>query len=113
MQRYCYLFLVVGWMLAGCNKKFDHVRAEKTHLRLIGSAFGSYRVMADEYPENVRAEGLVQFLDGKSLDDEWETEIDYERTGTGYVVRSAGPDRAFGSNDDIQLTSEQIENWNN
>ena len=99
-------------VIAGCNK-FDHVVAERNHLRSVGIACDNFELMAKQYPENLKAEGFAQFNDVETLDDEWGIEIQYERTESGYVVRSAGPDKTFDTIDDIEITSAQIQDWSN
>jgi len=114
MPRYLILFLTLGILLPviGC-KKFDHVQAERTHLRMVGLACESYALMANEYPDNLQTERFPKFLDGGSLDDQWGVEIKYQRTDDGYSVLSGGPDKEFGTIDDIEITSKQIQTWKN
>ena len=97
--------------VAGCNK-FDHVVAERNHLRMVGLACENFEEMAKQYPENLETEGFAQFIEGETLEDEWGIEIKYELTESGYIVRSAGPDRTFGTIDDIEISSDQIRDWN-
>ncbi len=42
------------------------------------------------------------------LKDEWDTPIQYERQGMmDYVFRSAGPDKVFGTEDDLHISSQE------
>ncbi len=44
------------------------------------------------------------------LKDEWDTPIQYERQGmVDYFFRSAGPDKVFGTEDDLRLSSQEAQ----
>ena len=96
----------------GCEfKKFDHKRAEVSHLRMIGIAAETYKMAYEEYPISIDTQEFQEYLDGESIDDEWGIAVKYELATDGYTIISAGPDKSYGTADDMRLTSDQIENW--
>ena len=57
----------------------------------------AYQASEGEYPDDDEGNELIAvILDG------WDRPFRYERTETGYIIRSAGPDGEFGTMDDIK-----------
>lgn len=69
---------------------------EGVHLRTLSAQLQAYARDHGTLPEN-----LSVLSTAISRPDEWGTAIRYEHTGEILDVRSAGPDRRFGTSDDI------------
>jgi general secretion pathway protein G len=73
----------------------------------ISTAIQAYEVRVGRYPESlddltVSSEAMPALLDKNKLDDSWGTPFQYKKTGKyEYEIRSAGPDAAMGTEDDI------------
>ena len=89
----------------------EAVRREKTRRTLaiidqLAAGLAGYRAAEGQY---VAAEGIVGLLDALSPRyvsfphrlDLWGTELRYEGTAVRYSLRSAGPDRKMGTEDDL------------
>ncbi len=83
------------------------IAATRQSIANIETAVRMYEVMHGTFPENleqltVGTEDTAAPLKRESLVDSWGTPFQYRRQGrTGYEIRSAGPDRAMGSQDDL------------
>ena len=62
-------------------------------------------------PDIAKIAAQLESAGAPELRDSWGTNFNFERTGTWCVVRSAGPDKQFGTGDDLagylQMTSRQ------
>lgn len=116
--------LVVGLMaisLPSCNRISSiRAKAQKARIQATRAQLQNVRTAVDLYIMDcgvppTTAQGLDALLKnpglkdwdgpyiaGKTrLTDAWRTPFRYERTGTIVRIESAGPDRAFGTTDDI------------
>ncbi len=104
------LFLFLLYKMSGTLSELNPIRlfkgqAASMELMRIHNALQSHKALNGNYPRD-----FGKFLDTnftsnlKSVRvDSWGTEYSLERTRTGYVIHSAGPDRIHGSADDFLL----------
>jgi len=60
------------------------------------SKIEDYDFENDKYPSEAEGNALIQ-----GITDYWETQLRYEPSGDGYVIRSAGADKTFDTPDDM------------
>jgi hypothetical protein len=94
---------------AGKDKVVDDVKAfsgakvqlTKTNMSSLAREVHSYIAMQGEYPRNLKELQEFRRLP-LSTKDAWGTIIEYKKlSGDSFRLISAGPDRAFGTEDDI------------
>lgn len=104
-----FLFTVVG---RGVNSARKKARISQTRIIIgeVGKALDMYSNDCGSYPQNLQ--GLVQKSDScanwgpepymkKPPQDPWNNELSYESDGQKFTIKSAGPDRQSGTEDDI------------
>ncbi|WP_168567267.1 hypothetical protein [Crateriforma spongiae] len=111
LQRSILQIVVVTLLLStvvSCNK-YDHVKAQTANQRAISLACQLYHTSYGTYPGELSDPGLAPFLDGDfaPLVDEWGNHVRYQLTDTGFVLTSLGPDKQYGTPDDIRITGPQ------
>jgi len=97
--------VMVGFRGRGEKARIGAARAS---IDAIGTAIRLYEVDCGRYPGALTAlesnDGAPNW-DGpyveKALVDPWGTPFQYSVQGNGYKISSAGPDKAFGSGDDL------------
>lgn len=79
------------------------MRDEAIHLSYLKWGLISYRREYGDYPDSLEAAELARYTEGQSAFDVWGKKVSYAKTVNGFEVRSAGPDGAFETNDDMAL----------
>lgn len=104
------LFFWLLWRMAPSLQELSPFRlaggmATSVELVQIEEAVEGYRATNQQYPED-----FGQFLKDSFSSrlkrvtlDSWGTPYEFERNEQGYVIRSAGPDRLHGTEDDYYL----------
>ena len=94
--------LIFTALLMGCGMKFhefNHERAEVNHLKSAALMAMNYEAAYGRYPDVLTdaAGNDPDFVP----DDEWGTNIIYRKHESDFELTSAGPDKEFGTDDDI------------
>jgi len=85
--------------------------AAKSSIAAIESAIDMYEVDNGKFPDslqNLVTKGSEPNWSGpyikkaESLNDPWGTQFQYTKSGNTYTLTSAGPDKAFGTADDVK-----------
>lgn len=66
-------------------------------------AIEGYRLQNNALPDGIEGNKLVV-----TMKDAWDTELRYDLDGKTYVIRSAGPDKQFNTEDDITSDQSQV-----
>ena len=99
----------VAVMNITANLEKAKMTAAKEAVNNIKAAVTNYYLQYKKYPSDLNA--LIEkkgddepVLDGGegALEDPWLTDYKYEKNGKNIVIISAGPDRDFGTDDDIR-----------
>lgn len=78
-------------------------RATEMEIRGIISAIYSYRLATYQLPKSIKQLVDEGYLKSSALKDEWDTEYKFEVKGNKITITSAGPDKKFGTRDDISV----------
>ena len=108
------LFFALLWRMAPSLRELSPFRvaggmATSVELVQIEKALEGYRNLNREYPadfERFLEDSFASRLKRVTVDS-WGTPYRFEREEGGYVIRSAGPDRAFDTRDDYSLEHER------
>ena len=90
---------------SGCVNA-DAPEHEKNRLRAIGLMVEDYRQSRGSYPPTL--ESARDFAPDVSFVDSWGTSVEYDSDGKRFSVTSAGPDRTFGTSDDLRVDSTAV-----
>lgn len=111
--------LIIGLLagLVGINvvRYFERAREKtvKTQLSMIEQALELYKMEQGRYPttdEGVSSLVKGGYLKGKEAPkDPWGSEYYYVSDGNSFTLKSAGPDRTIGTQDDIAVESQIVE----
>ena len=102
------LAAVLGTKITG---KFGMAQksAAKTGVSVIEQAISAYEMENGRLPDGLQnlldkgpMSGTAFVKKAESLKDPWGTEYQYTKQGEDFTVVSAGPDKSFGSSDDIK-----------
>lgn len=111
--------LIIGLLagLVGINvvRYFERAREKtvKTQLSMIEQALELYKMEQGRYPTT--DEGVLSLVKGGYLKgkeapkDPWGSEYYYVSDGNSFTLKSAGPDRTIGTQDDIEVESQIVE----
>jgi general secretion pathway protein G len=109
MRLFCWIALMAVSSLAShpalaTESLCSHVRLE---LQVLSRTLDLYRIQYGEYPSN--AEGLQRLVSTRCLDatgfnDPWGRPYVYERTPSGFVLLTLGPDGIRGTKDDLEAS---------
>jgi type II secretory pathway pseudopilin PulG len=97
--------IVAGVMgLKGIAEEITRINETNIAIADARNAIENYRREHNTLPDGIEGNKLVvPFKDG------WQTELRYEVDGNEYVIRSAGPDKAFDTPDDLTSHEQQVE----
>lgn len=108
--------LIVGLLagLVGINvvRYFEKARERtaKTQISMIEQALELYKMEQGRYPTTDEGVGLLVkagYLKGKEIPkDPWGSEYYYVSDGKTFTLKSAGPDKSIGTQDDISTESQ-------
>jgi len=84
---------------AGRSKQ-ARVSAALANIKSIALALDLYELDEGRYPDNLAA--LVPKYLKKLRKDPWDMDYHYEKKTDGYILRSCGPDKTCGNEDDIE-----------
>ena len=97
----------VAVMNLGGASEEARIKATQTDIATIQGAVTTYEIRTGKYPSNIddlakEIDGQKGLLDATALSDKWGTKYSYKNEGGGYFeIRSAGPDAAMNTADDI------------
>lgn len=111
--------LIIGLLagLVGINvvRYFERAREKtaKTQLNMIEQALELYKMEQGRYPTTDEGISVLikgGYLKGKeSPRDPWGSDYYYVSDGSSFSMKSAGPDRTIGTQDDISVESQASE----
>ena len=114
------LLVVSVLLLAGCREGKEYlqtvvgaqdragVAALKTSYRALATALDTYQIENSRYP--ARLTDLPDVASGRlPSKDLWDEPFQYRASGASYEVRSWGPDRREGTEDDVVLRDGYVE----
>ena len=107
------LFFALLWRMAPSLEELSPFRvaggmATSVELVQIQKALERYQSLNREYPadfERFLEDSFASRLKSVTVDS-WGTPYRFEQGEQGYIIRSAGPDRAFDTQDDYSLAHE-------
>lgn len=111
--------LIIGLLagLVGINvvRYFDRAREKtaRTQISMIEQALELYKMEQGRYPTT--DEGIATlvkngYLKGKDVPkDPWGSDYYYVSDGNSFTLKSAGPDRSLGTQDDISTESQMVQ----
>lgn len=76
-------------------------RATEIEMRGIIASMYSYRLSTYSLPRNLKILVDEGYIKSNAMYDEWNTEYSFQTFGNRVVIKSAGPDKKFGTRDDI------------
>ena len=93
--------------LIGSSEKAQR-NAAKQGISVIESAVARYEIDNSRLPDSLQslvakgADGSSYIKKAEGLKDPWGTEYGYSKQGYDFTVTSAGPDKNFGTEDDVK-----------
>lgn len=101
------LLVLLSLVVAGC-KKADWNAIEQTQLRLIAVAAESFHPSHKRYPNDLaELANFIPYVSSVTVD-VWGNPVRYSVSEGAFVVRSAGPDRKFGTVDDVVIRKDDL-----
>lgn len=97
----------IAVMNLGGTSEEARIRATQSDIATIQGAVSTYEIRTGKYPSSIddlakEIDGQKGLLDANALTDKWGTKYSYKNEGGGYFeIRSAGPDAAMNTADDI------------
>lgn len=97
----------IAVMNLGGTSEEARIRATQTDIATIQNAVSTYEIRTGKYPSSIddlakEIDGQKGLLDATALTDKWGTKFSFKNEGGGYFeIRSAGPDTAMNTADDI------------
>lgn len=97
----------IAVMNLGGTSEEARIRATQSDIATIQGAVSTYEIRTGKYPSSIddlakEMDGQKGLLDATALTDKWGTKYSFKNEGGGYFeIRSAGPDTAMNTADDI------------
>lgn len=76
-------------------------RATEIEMKGIIASMYSYRLSTYSLPRSLKTLVDEGYIKSNAMYDEWNTEYSFQVSGNKIVIKSAGPDKKFGTRDDI------------
>lgn len=76
-------------------------RATEIEMKGIIASMYSYRLSTYSLPRSLKTLVDEGYIKSNAMYDEWNTEYSFQVSGNKVVIKSAGPDKKFGTRDDI------------
>ncbi len=107
------VLVIIGLLIAGAAvslrgvAKRAKIRTTETRLTTISAALSEYNLNVNEYPISLQELITADYLEDKPLEDSWGQTLYYEvpsvRENKDFDLISAGPDKQFSTQDDINV----------
>ena len=97
----------IAVMNLGGTSEEARIKATQSDIATIQGAVSTYEIRTGKYPSSIddlakEMDGQKGLLDASALTDKWGTKYSFKNEGGGYFeIRSAGPDTAMNTADDI------------
>lgn len=97
----------IAVMNLGGTGEEARIKATQSDIATIQGAVSTYEIRTGKYPSSIddlakEMDGQKGLLDASALTDKWGTKYSFKNEGGGYFeIRSAGPDTAMNTADDI------------
>ncbi len=109
------VLVILGLLLAVAAVNFagaaerSKIKVTRSKLQVIKSQIVSYQIANSVFPETMDVLVQAKYLEGDKLKDAWNSDFYYKirpEARDGYELISAGPDRAFETEDDLSIYDE-------
>ena len=97
----------IAVMNLGGTSEEARIKATQSDIATIQGAVSTYEIRTGKYPSSIddlakEMDGQKGLIDASALTDKWGTKYSFKNEGGGYFeIRSAGPDTAMNTADDI------------